>query len=223
MKTEIGWLGFVPKMYPHFFQSISYHFPSVRLKNILIKISWLLARKPAKVGKQRKMTLLCTQTFPFRYFVVVSNQYDSKMFQPKFYDFRHKNSLNLQNNLKWLGFPLKTSEHPCLGRFVLVWHRIGPMNFRTYSFRSNNTIQKSSSQNFITFGMKTCQSCKPTQDDYVLHLNLPHIIFGHFAVISHQYGSKMFWSKFHEFWHENWSNLQTNLESHGFATQNFRT
>jgi len=52
--------------------------------------------------------------------------------------------------------------------------------------------RKPSGQNFTTFDTKTYRSGKPTQDELVLHLNLPYIIFDCFIVVSHPYDSKMF-------------------------------
>jgi len=40
----------------------------------------------------------------------------------------------------------------------------------------------------LSFGTKTPKSYKPTLDGLFLHPNHMHIIFGHFIVVSHQYG-----------------------------------
>jgi len=43
--------------------------------------------------------------------------------------------------------------------------------------------------------MKTCQKWKSTQDNYIFHPNLLHIIFSHFVLVSNQYDSKIQRSK----------------------------
>ena len=48
--------------------------------------------------------------------------------------------------------------------------------------------QKYNGQKFRLFDTKTRKSYKPTHDDLFLRPNHPHIIFGHFIVVSHQYG-----------------------------------
>jgi len=58
-----------------------------------------------------------------------------------------------------------------------------------------NMVKNCSEQKYTTLNSKTCQNWKPTQDYYIFHANLLHIIFGHFVVVSDQYGSKINLSK----------------------------
>jgi len=51
-----------------------------------------------------------------------------------------------------------------------------------------NTAQKYNGQKARLFSTKTSNGYKPTDDDFFLHPNHPHIIFRHFLVVSHQYG-----------------------------------
>ena len=44
-----------------------------------------------------------------------------------------------------------------------------------------NMIKKCLEQKYRTLNTKTCQKWKPTQDNYIFHPNLLHIIFGHFC------------------------------------------
>jgi len=53
---------------------------------------------------------------------------------------------------------------------------------------SVNTAEKYSGQKLRSLCTKTPKSYKPTHDDLVLNANYPHIIFGYFIVVSHQYG-----------------------------------
>jgi len=61
-RNQPRWLGFAPNSSPHHFWCICCCFPSIRLKNVLVKISWLLTWKPAKVSNQAKMTWICLKT-----------------------------------------------------------------------------------------------------------------------------------------------------------------
>ena len=131
--NQATWLGFLPKSYPRSFRSISYHFPSVRLKNIQIKISWLSTRQPTEVRKPTQAHYILHPNLShiiFSHFVIISHQYGSKMFWSKFHVFCHENFPNLQTNPKWLGFVPKTSEHPFFCRFVVVWHKGWPRKFQ---------------------------------------------------------------------------------------------
>jgi len=47
------------------------------------------------------------------------------------------------------------------------------------------------------------QKLKQTQDNYIFHRNLLHIIFGHFVVVFCQYEWKIFRIKVQVFMHEN--------------------
>ena len=51
-------------------------------------------------------------------------------------------------------------------------------------------VKTCSEQKYTTLNTKTCQKWKPTQDNYIFHPNILHIVFGHFVVVSHQYDSK---------------------------------
>jgi len=58
--------------------------------------------------------------------------------------------------------------------------------------------------------METPKSYKPPHDDLFLHPNHMHIIFGHFIVVFHQYGSKMLKTKEHDPQYENLPKIETN-------------
>jgi len=51
---------------------------------------------------------------------------------------------------------------------------------------------------------------KPRQENLVLYLKHTHIVSSSFLIVSHQYESKIFGSKFHDFWHKNLPKLETN-------------
>jgi len=52
-------------------------------------------------------------------------------------------------------------------------------------------VKKCSEQKNTTLNTKICQKYKQNQDDAVSYPNLSLIIFDHFVIVSHQYGSKM--------------------------------
>ena len=62
-----------------------------------------------------------------------------------------------------------------------------------------NMVKKCSEQKYTTLNTKAYQKWKPTQDNYIFYPNLFHIIYGHFVVVSHQYGSKYNNEKFKSF------------------------
>jgi len=72
-----------------------------------------------------------------------------------------------------------------------------------------NMVKKWSEQKYTTLNSKICQKLKLTQDCYIFHPNLLHIILGHFVVVSDQYGSKINLPKVYLIWHENSRKLQT--------------
>ena len=59
-------------------------------------------------------------------------------------------------------------------------------------------------------GMKSRIIYKTTHDDLFLHPYHPHIIFGQFIVVSHQYGEKMLRKKVQHPKHENLPKIETN-------------
>jgi len=125
------------------------------------------------------------------------------MFCSKFHDFWHESSSNLQTNPKWLDFAPKTSFCGLICG-CLRWKR----------------TQKISCQNCMTLScMETIKVGKVENQAKITWFwtrNNPHA-FDQFLIISLEYDWKMFWSKFNDFRHENFSKLETNLRSLGFA------
>ena len=140
-KLKIGprWLCFASETYPQCLGCISYHFPSVRPKNILIKfwrLFWAL-----KAPEQQKMKIrhrwlgFTSETYPhcLGAVLIVSSQYGWKMFQSNFDNFSgiglHRNRLGegeVENRarmtpfctrniptmfgVQFLSFPVSTAE-----------------------------------------------------------------------------------------------------------------
>jgi len=84
----------------------------------------------------------------------------------------HKNLSKMKTNTRWLHFSPKSFAHN-FGHFVLF---------------HINTAQKYNGHKFRSFGTKTLKSYKQTHDDLFLHPKNMYIIFGHFIVVSHEYG-----------------------------------
>jgi len=72
-----------------------------------------------------------------------------------------------------------------------------------------NTAQKYNGHKFRSFGTKTPKSYKPTHDDLFIDPNDMYIIFGHFIVVSDQYGQKMLRTKEPDPKYENLPKIET--------------
>jgi len=109
----------------------------------------------------------------FGHFIVVSHQYGQKILKTKVHDPKLKNLLKIETNPRLLHFSPKSFAH----------------NFRSFCcyFRSIR-LKNKSVKSLDHFDTKIHKSYKPTRDDFFLHPNHSQIIFGHFIVVSHQYG-----------------------------------
>jgi len=159
-----------------FFWVVSYRFPPVWFKNVLVKISWLSTRKPVGSGNQPTMIGFGTQIFStlFAFIFVVSYQYDSKMLRSIFHDFWHENSSNLETNPQWLGFDPKNFVHYFLGRLAIAWCKRG---LRKLQVKISRLFQIQKSPKLAKWKTKPRLLC--------LHLKHTHLHFGPFLIILH--------------------------------------
>jgi len=104
-KVGLGWLVLVPERYPHWLRCNSYCFPSVRLKNVLVKFWWLFQaptppeQTPSwqswKLGPDDLVLYQKHTHTIWGVVLIVSRQNDLKLYQSNFDDFcgtRHHRS-----------------------------------------------------------------------------------------------------------------------------------
>jgi len=75
---------------------------------------------------------------------------------------------------------------------------------------SVNTAEKYSGQKLKSLCTKTPKSYKPTHDELFLVPNHPNVFFGHFIVVSHQYGQTMLKTKQQDPKYLNLPKIETN-------------
>jgi len=209
LQTNPRWLGFALKPSLHTFWSISYCFPPVRLKNVSVKILWLLSQKLAEVANQPKMTWFCTQTAPSSILInlLLFLAIQLKSISVKILWLLARKLAKVWNHPKWLGFAPKTTGHPLWGWLVVVWHKRGPRKLQVKICWLFQTPKPSKLAKLQTNTRWLGFAPEPS----------PHTFWSIFLIVFHQYDSKIFRSIFHDFWHQNPSKLQTNKRWLGFA------
>ena len=97
LETNPRWLVFALKPFSNHFLSFCYCFPSIWIKNVLVKISWLLAQKLAKLAKTWHELVLPPKCLNILFCVDLwlFDKNEQENFRSKFHDsFRHENCQN---------------------------------------------------------------------------------------------------------------------------------